>query len=182
MRPIISPVVCISTNGADRLKARGPEPIAIQVPIVASAPAVPMASTRYDTLVQRGASSGTSLCVSVMPARARTMQVSPANRNASPAQKTMNAGLLLSGIGSIACRAQHEIEAGGRERDADADDVMRRSLTRRLARLIWTPGYSCTPSRDSVTAVCRLKVANPLRAAPVQKRRLNLIIGLSVRT
>jgi hypothetical protein len=35
-----------------------------------------------------------------MPARARTMQVSPANRNAAPAQKPMNAGLLLSGIGT----------------------------------------------------------------------------------
>jgi hypothetical protein len=100
VRPIISPVVCISTSGADRLKARGPEPIATQEPIVASAPAVPMASTRYDTLVQPGALSGTSLCASVMPARARTMQVSPANRNAKPAKKPINAGLLPSGIGA----------------------------------------------------------------------------------
>ena len=39
VRPRISPVVCISTNGADRLKARGPEPISTKVPMVASAPA-----------------------------------------------------------------------------------------------------------------------------------------------
>ena len=60
-RPSVCPAVCISPNALKTVNVRGPEPIAIQVPTIASAPAAPMPSTRQASLIPGAAPSGTSV-------------------------------------------------------------------------------------------------------------------------